>query len=53
MTIDADGGHILIQEDPANNAHLARIVAYRIGNGTFRLQGSTVGSIKLTGVTRV
>lgn len=33
MTVDADGGHILIQEDPGNNAHVARIVAFRIADG--------------------
>ena len=32
MTID-DEGNILIQEDPGNNAHLARIVAYRVEDG--------------------
>jgi len=33
ITLDAQGGHILIQEDPGNNAHVARIVAYRISDG--------------------
>ncbi len=33
LTVDADGGHILIQEDPGNIAHVARIVAYRIADG--------------------
>ncbi len=33
ITIDAQGGHLLIQEDPGNNAHVARIVAYRIADG--------------------
>jgi len=33
ITLDADGGHILIQEDPGNNAHVSRIVAYRIADG--------------------
>ena len=32
MTIDTRG-NLLIQEDPGNNAQLARIVAYNIGNG--------------------
>ena len=32
MTID-DKGNLLIQEDPGNNVHLARIVAYRIADG--------------------
>jgi hypothetical protein len=32
MTIDG-GGNLLIQEDPGNNAHVARIVAYRIADG--------------------
>jgi hypothetical protein len=32
MTIDREG-NVLIQEDPGNNAHLARIVAYRIEDG--------------------
>ena len=32
MTIDRHG-NLLIQEDPGNNAHLARIVAYRIADG--------------------
>ena len=32
MTIDHEG-NILIQEDPGNNAHVARIVAYRIEDG--------------------
>jgi secreted PhoX family phosphatase len=32
MTIDREG-NILIQEDPGNNAHVARIVAYRIEDG--------------------
>lgn len=32
MGIDTHG-NILIQEDPGNNNHLARIVAYRIGDG--------------------
>jgi hypothetical protein len=32
MTIDRHG-NILIQEDPGNNNHLARIVAYRISDG--------------------
>jgi hypothetical protein len=33
MTIDRDG-HLLIQEDPGGNAHLARIVSYRIDDGS-------------------
>jgi Bacterial protein of unknown function (DUF839) len=32
MTIDTQG-NVLIQEDPGNNNHLARIVAYRISDG--------------------
>ena len=32
MTIDGDG-NVLIQEDAGNNAHVGRIVAYRIGDG--------------------
>lgn len=32
MTID-EHGNVLIQEDPGANNHLARIVAYRIGDG--------------------
>ena len=32
MAID-EHGHLLIQEDPGNNDHLARIVAYRIEDG--------------------
>ncbi len=32
MAIDRDG-NILIQEDPGNNNHLARILAYRISDG--------------------
>lgn len=32
LAID-ESGHILIQEDPGNNAHLARVVAYRISDG--------------------
>ena len=32
MTIDRDG-HLLIQEDPGGNAHVARIVSYRIEDG--------------------
>jgi hypothetical protein len=32
MTIDAHG-NVLIQEDPGGNAHVARIVAYRISDG--------------------
>jgi len=32
MTIDTRG-NLLIQEDPGNNAQLARIIAYRISNG--------------------
>ena len=31
LTIDGD--YILIQEDPGNNAHIARLVAYRISDG--------------------
>jgi secreted PhoX family phosphatase len=32
--VDIDGkGHVLIEEDPGNNAHVARIVAYRIDDG--------------------
>ncbi|WP_334144005.1 hypothetical protein [Rhabdothermincola sp.] len=33
LTIDRDNGIILIQEDPGNNNHRARIVAYRIADG--------------------
>lgn len=32
LTID-ESGNILIQEDPGNNAHLARMVAYRMSDG--------------------
>lgn len=32
LAID-ESGHILIQEDPGNNAHVARVVAYRISDG--------------------
>lgn len=32
MTVDAKG-NVLIQEDPGNNAHVARMVAYRISDG--------------------
>lgn len=32
LAID-ESGHILIQEDPGNNAHLARVLAYRISDG--------------------
>lgn len=32
MTVDANG-NVLIQEDPGNNAHVARMVAYRIADG--------------------
>jgi hypothetical protein len=32
MTIDGDG-NLLLQEDPGGNAHVARIVAYRIADG--------------------
>jgi hypothetical protein len=32
LAID-ESGHILIQEDPGSNAHLARILAYRISDG--------------------
>jgi secreted PhoX family phosphatase len=32
LAID-ESGHILIQEDPGNNAHVARILAYRISDG--------------------
>jgi len=32
ITVD-DLGNVLIQEDPGNNAHLARIVSYRISDG--------------------
>jgi len=33
LTFDANGGDLLIQEDPGNNAHVARIVAYRTSDG--------------------
>jgi len=33
LTFDASGGDLLIQEDPGNNAHVARIVAYRTSDG--------------------
>lgn len=33
ITVDADGGHILIQEDAGNSPHVGRIVAYRIADG--------------------
>ena len=36
MTIDNNHGIILIQEDPGNNDHVARIVAYRISDGATR-----------------
>ena len=32
MAID-ENGYILIQEDPGNNAHLARVLAYRVSDG--------------------
>ncbi|MBC7463374.1 MAG: DUF839 domain-containing protein, partial [Actinobacteria bacterium] len=32
LTVD-ESGYILIQEDPGSNAHLARIVAYRLSDG--------------------
>jgi secreted PhoX family phosphatase len=32
LAID-ESGHILIQEDPGNNAHVARVLAYRISDG--------------------
>ena len=32
MDIDANG-HLLIQEDPGGNAHIARIVAYDLDSG--------------------
>jgi hypothetical protein len=32
MTVTADGV-VLLQEDPGNNAHVARIVAFRIADG--------------------
>ena len=32
LAID-ESGHILIQEDPGSNAHLARVIAYRISDG--------------------
>lgn len=32
LAID-ESGYILIQEDPGNNAHVARVVAYRIADG--------------------
>ena len=32
LTIDGDG-HLLVQEDPGGNAHVARIVSYRIKDG--------------------
>jgi hypothetical protein len=31
--LNIDGGYILIQEDPGNNAHIARLVAYRMSDG--------------------
>jgi hypothetical protein len=33
MTID-EGGNLLIQEDPGNNNHVARILSYRISDGS-------------------
>jgi len=35
MMIDEEG-HLLIQEDPGNNAHVARILSYRIGKGDLK-----------------
>ena len=32
LAID-ESGHILIQEDPGANAHVARVVAYRVSDG--------------------
>ncbi|MFM6841952.1 MAG: alkaline phosphatase PhoX [Candidatus Planktophila sp.] len=32
LAID-ESGHILIQEDPGNNAHVSRVIAYRISDG--------------------
>jgi len=57
MTIDGHG-NLLIQEDPGNNNHLARIVAYRIADGALGVvarfdtslfgPGSTANPARLT-----
>jgi hypothetical protein len=33
LTVTADGKYLLLQEDPGNNAALARIIAYRVSDG--------------------
>jgi len=48
MAIDGQG-NLLIQEDPGNNAHLARIVAYRISDGKMGVVASFDSALFVTG----
>jgi hypothetical protein len=50
MTIDQHG-NILIQEDPGNVNHLARIVAYRISDGALGVIGKFDANLFGTGAT--